>query len=166
MHNPAMSITKDKVVSIDYTLTDPAGKVLDSSKGRQPLPYLHGHGNIIPGLESQLEGKNVGDSVQVTVTPDQGYGQRDPKYVQSVSRKAFPPEVNVVVGMQFNANTPEGPRVVTVVGLTDDQVTIDGNHALAGITLRFDVKIVEVRDATAEELAHGHVHGPGGHHHH
>jgi FKBP-type peptidyl-prolyl cis-trans isomerase SlyD len=160
-----MTISKNKVVTIDYTLTNPAGEVLDTSKGQGPLPYLHGSGGIIPGLESALEGKKVGDSLQVTVEPDQAYGQRDPAMVQPVARKMFPANANVSVGTKFQAQTQHGPRVVTVVGVNGDEVTIDANHPLAGVTLKFDVRVVGIRDATAEELSHGHVHGPGGHHH-
>lgn len=160
-----MAIAKDKVVSIDYTLTGNDGQVLDTSQGREPLNYLHGAGNIIPGLESALEGKNEGEQVNVSIPPDQAYGQRDERMVQAVPRAAFQGVADIKAGMQFQANTQAGPRVITVVGVEGDQVTIDANHPLAGATLNFDVKIVTVRDATTEELSHGHVHGPGGHQH-
>jgi FKBP-type peptidyl-prolyl cis-trans isomerase SlyD len=160
-----MNISKDKVVSIDYTLTGTDGQVLDTSQGREPLNYLHGAGNIIPGLESALEGKNQGDQVNVSIPPDQAYGQRDEKMVQAVPRTSFQGVADIKPGMQFQANTNAGPRVITVVGVEGDNVTIDANHPLAGATLNFDVKIVGVRDASAEELSHGHVHGPGGHQH-
>jgi FKBP-type peptidyl-prolyl cis-trans isomerase SlyD len=161
-----MIIGKDTVVTMDYTLTDTAGKVLDSSNGAEPLSYLHGAGNIIPGLEQAMEGKNVGDTVKATVPPEQGYGVRREELVAPVQRKSFGGIKEIKPGMQFQANTEHGPRVVTVVSVTDDEVTIDANHELAGKTLVFDVKIVNVRAATAEEVAHGHAHGPGGHHHH
>ena len=160
-----MNIAKDKVVSIDYTLTDDGGKVLDSSSGREPLAYLHGAGNIIPGLESALEGKGRGDQLNVSIKPPDAYGDRDDRMIQAVPRTAFGGAQNIEPGMQFQANTPAGPRVITVVGVEDDQVTVDANHPLAGQTLNFDVKVVDVRDATAAELEHGHVHGPGGHQH-
>jgi len=160
-----MQVGKDKIVHIDYTLTGNDGKVLDSSDGREPLAYLHGAGNIIPGLESALEGKNQGDQVNVQVPPEQAYGNHDEKMVQAVPRTAFQGVPQIEPGMQFQANTPGGPRVITVVGVEGDQVTIDANHPLAGQTLNFDVKVVDIRDATAEELTHGHAHGQGGHQH-
>ncbi len=159
-----MGIGKDKVVSINYTLRDDDGKVIDTSEGREPLAYLHGARNIVPGLEAALEGKNIGDQVHVAVEPAGGYGDRDDRMVQTVPRAAFG-ENKVETGMQFQAQTPAGARVVTVVDVQGDEVTVDGNHPLAGRTLNFDVTIVEVRDATPEEREHGHVHGPGGHHH-
>jgi FKBP-type peptidyl-prolyl cis-trans isomerase SlyD len=160
-----MNVAKDKVVTIDYTLTGPSGDVIDSSQGREPLPYLHGAGNIIPGLENALEGKNAGDQLTVEVAPEQGYGPRDPQLVQPVPRDRFQGAAEIKPGMQFHANTPAGPRVVTVVGVDEKNVHIDANHPLAGVPLKFDVKVVGVRDASPEELSHGHVHGPGGHHH-
>ena len=160
-----MAIEKDKVVSIDYTLTGDNGQVLDSSQGREPLAYLHGAGNIIPGLESALEGKDAGDELNVQIPPDQAYGPRDERMVQPVPRAAFQGVPDIQPGMQFQANTNAGTRLITVVDVAGDQVTIDANHPLAGATLNFDVKIVNVRDATEQEKSHGHVHGPGGHQH-
>jgi FKBP-type peptidyl-prolyl cis-trans isomerase SlyD len=161
-----MQIAPKKVVRIDYTLTDTAGAVIDSSKGHEPLPYLHGASNIVPGLEAALDGKQAGDTVKVTVQPDQAYGKRDETLVQDVPRSRFPNGADIKPGMQFQAHTPNGARVVTIVSATNDSVKIDANHPLAGKPLTFDVTVVDVRDATEEELAHGHVHGPGGHHHH
>jgi FKBP-type peptidyl-prolyl cis-trans isomerase SlyD len=162
-----MQIAKNSVVSIIYTLTNSEGKVLDSNKGGDALPYLHGHGGIIPGLEKQLEGKVKGDSLKVTVTPEEGYGVRDEKLVQKVPASAFKGLPDVKVGKQFQGRTPEGhTTVVTITAIGPDEITIDANHALAGVTLHFDITIADVRAATKEELAHGHVHGPGGHHHH
>ena len=160
-----MAVGKDKIVSIDYTLTGDDGNVLDSSKGREPLQYLHGAGNIIPGLESALEGKGEGDQVNISIPPGQAYGERDEKMVQPVPRSAFQGVQDIQPGMQFQANTQAGPRVVTIVDVNSDQVTVDANHPLAGQTLNFDVKVVGVRDATPQELEHGHAHGPGGAHH-
>jgi len=160
-----MQIAKDKVVSIDYTLTGAGGEVIDSSQGQEPLTYLHGAGNIVPGLERALEGKSAGDEVDATVPPDQGYGQHNPALVQPVPRAQFPGVTDIAVGMQFQAQTNHGPRVVTVVGVDPDTVTVDANHPLAGETLSFAVKVVDVRDASQQELDHGHAHGPGGHHH-
>ncbi len=160
-----MRVESRKVVKIDYTLTNPAGTVIDTSTGGEPLPYLHGAGNIIPGLEAALDGKETGDAVNVTIQPDQAYGLRDVNLIQDVPRNRFPANVDIKAGTQFQANTPQGARVVTVVSADENSVKIDANHPLAGMPLNFDVKIVEVRDATAEELSHGHAHGAGGHHH-
>jgi len=160
-----MKIDKHSVVSFDYTLTDPQGKVIDSSKGQQPLTYLHGTGGIIPGLESELAGKSAGDSLTVVVPPEKAYGNKDAKMIQAVPRTAFQGVDKIEPGMQFQAQSPQGPRVVTVLSVTPDEVTVDANHPLAGVELKFDVTIVSVRAATEEELDHGHVHGPGGHHH-
>ena len=161
-----MQITKHKVATIDYTLTNPEGQVLDSSKGAQPLSYIHGVGGIIPGLESALEGKASGEKLTVTIPPEQAYGARNEQLVQSVPRKAFQGVQNVTPGMQFRAQGPDGQmQVVRVVAVDGDTIQVDANHPLAGVTLKFDVDVVSVREATQDELAHGHVHGPGGHHH-
>ena len=161
-----MNVAKDKVVTIDYTLTGDGGDVLDSSQGGEPLTYLHGAGAMIPGLETALEGKSAGDAVKAVVPPDQAYGQKDPSLVQPVPRDRFSGVPDVRPGMQFTAEGKSGSRVVTVVSVDDRNVTVDANHPLAGQTLNFDVTVVDVRDATSEELSHGHAHGPGGHHHH
>lgn len=153
------------VVSIHYTLTSDGGETLDSSAGREPLAYLHGAGNIIPGLESALVGKGVGEKLKVSIAPAEAYGLRDDALVQVVPRDAFGGAPDLEVGMQFQARTPDGIRVVTIVDVAGDEITLDGNHPLAGETLHFDVEIVEVRAATDEEMAHGHAHGEGGHHH-
>ena len=163
-----MQIGKNKVVAIDYTLTNPAGEVLDTSQGAEPLTYLHGVGGIIPGLERALEGKSAGEQVKVTVPPEQAYGVREEALVQDLPRKMFgDPGRPITPGMQFQGRTDRGTHVVTIVGVSTDgeTVRIDANHALAGQTLVFDVKVVDVRDATQEEIDHGHAHGPGGHHH-
>lgn len=160
-----MQIAKNVVVQIHYTLKNDAGDVLDSSQGTDPLAYLQGHGNLISGLESALEGKQAGDQLNVSIAPKDGYGERDESLIQDVPRSAFQGVDKVEVGMQFHADSNHGPRLVTVTKVSDKTVTVDGNHPLADQTLHFDVQIVEVRAATAEELSHGHVHGPGGHHH-
>jgi FKBP-type peptidyl-prolyl cis-trans isomerase SlyD len=160
-----MKIEKDKVVSIEYTLRDDGGNVLDSSDGREPLAYLHGNGNLIPGLESQLEGRAANEALKVSIPPAEGYGEFDAAQIVSVPRDQFAGVADLAVGMQFTASGPEGERVVTVTKIESDTITVDGNHPLAGQTLNFDVKIVDVREATADELSHGHVHGAGGHHH-
>lgn len=161
-----MQIAQDKVVLIHYTLTNDAGETIDSSSGGDPLAYIHGQGNLIPGLEKALEGKQAGDKLNVKVGPAEGYGVRDDKLLQQVPKRQFG-GANLQPGMQFHAQTSQGhARVVTVVRIQGDMVTVDGNHPLAGENLNFDVEVTEVRDATQEELEHGHVHGPGGHHHH
>jgi FKBP-type peptidyl-prolyl cis-trans isomerase SlyD len=160
-----MQIANQRVVTIDYTLTDERGEVLDTSKGQEPLTYIHGSGNIIPGLETALLGKAAGDSLKVTVPAADGYGERDEELVQDVPRDRFPGS-DIEVGMRFHAQGSDGSQVVTVVAVDDRKVTVDGNHPLAGMNLAFDVKVLEVRDATAEELAHGHIHGEGDEHHH
>ena len=160
-----MSIETNHVVSIHYTLKGDAGEVIDSSLGGQPLAYLHGHGNLVPGLERELTGKSAGDKLQVKIPPADGYGEYDPQLVQRVPRRAVKGVANVRVGMRLQAQTGQGPRPVTVTHITGDMVTLDCNHPLAGKHLNFDVEIAAVRAATEEELSHGHVHGPDGHHH-
>jgi FKBP-type peptidyl-prolyl cis-trans isomerase SlyD len=160
-----MQIAADKVVQIHYTLTNDEGEILDSSEGQEPLAYLHGFGNIIPGLENALTGRVVGDKFQVTIPPEEAYGLRDDELVQAAPRGAFQGVPEVLPGMQFHAESPDGIQLVTVIDVDGDNVILDGNHPMAGITLNFDVEVTEIRDATAEELDHGHVHGPHGHHH-
>lgn len=160
-----MQAGDNKVVLIHYTLTSDTGEVLDTSDGREPLAYLHGFGNIIPGLENALAGKQAGDKLKVSIPPAEAYGVREDGLVQVVPRAAFGGAPDLEVGMQFQAQTPEGVRVVTIVDIEGDNITLDGNHPLAGETLHFAVEITQVREPTDEELAHGHVHGEGGHHH-
>ncbi len=160
-----MQIAQDSVALIDYTLTNDAGDVIDSSQGGEPLAYLHGHRNIIPGLENALAGKVVGDSLKVSVAPAEGYGELNPALLETVPRNLFQGVDTIEVGMQFQAQTAQGMQVITVKAVDGDEVTVDGNHPLAGQTLHFDVTVTEVRAASAEELEHGHVHGVGGHHH-
>ena len=163
--NVAEQVVADKkVVLIHYTLKNDEGEVIDSSEGHDPLGYLHGQGNIVAGLESALEGQKVGAKLNVSVEPAEGYGEYDESLVQPVPREQFG-DHEVSIGQQFHADTAVGPRIVTVVAMEGEEVIIDANHELAGMNLNFDVEVVEVRDASAEELDHGHVHGPGGHHH-
>jgi FKBP-type peptidyl-prolyl cis-trans isomerase SlyD len=159
-----LSIKTDSVVSLHYTLKDDAGEVIDRSAPGHPLAYLHGHGNLVPGLERELEGKNSGDQFSVTVPPADGYGEYSAALVEKVPRRALKGLTKISVGMRLQAQTPQGPRALTVTHVMGDMVTLDGNHPLAGKNLNFDIAIEEVREATEEELAHGHVHGPGGHH--
>ena len=160
-----MTITRDSVVTIHYTLKDDDGAVIDSSAAGEPLAYLHGHGNIVPGLERELTGRNAGDKVSVRVAPAEGYGEYDQRLVQSVPRRALHGIKDVQPGMHLRAQTEQGPRAITVTRVAGDMVTLDGNHPLAGKHLNFDIQIEDVRPATEEELSHGHVHGHGGHHH-
>jgi FKBP-type peptidyl-prolyl cis-trans isomerase SlyD len=156
-----MQITKDKVASIHYTLTNTAGTVIDSSAGREPLTYLHGAGNLIPGMEMGLEGKVVGNKFDLKIKPEDGYGVKHEQLIQQVPRTNFGDQ-KIEVGMQFQTNRGS---VVTVTKVGLESITVDGNHPLAGEELHFKVEVMEVRNATADEIAHGHVHGPGGHHH-
>ena len=160
-----MPIARDSVVTIHYILKDDAGEVIDSSSSGEPLAYLHGHGNIVPGLERELTGRDVGEKVSVKVPPAEGYGEYDKGLVQSVPRRALRGIKDVREGMHLHAQTEEGPRTVTVTRVAGDMVTLDGNHPLAGKNLNFDIQIEDVRQATEEELSHGHVHGAHGHHH-
>jgi FKBP-type peptidyl-prolyl cis-trans isomerase SlyD len=160
-----MQVAKHAVVSIDYTLTAPDGEVLDSSEGGEPLAYVHGTDALIPGLEAELEGKVKGTRFDVFVDPAQGYGERDESLVHKVERQKLPPGIELELGLQLQARGPEGDLIVTVIALEGERVTLDGNHPLAGMRLHFVGEIKDVRAATREELAHGHVHGAGGHHH-
>jgi FKBP-type peptidyl-prolyl cis-trans isomerase SlyD len=158
-----MQVTQNAAVFIHYTLRDDAGKTLDSSAGGDPLGYLHGNGALIPGLERELEGKSAGDRVTVRIAPEDAYGEYDDSLVQRVPRRSLKDIPNLRVGMRLQAQSERGTRVVMVTQIVGDMVTIDGNHPLAGQHLNFDVEVTDVRAATEEELAHGHVHGPGGH---
>jgi FKBP-type peptidyl-prolyl cis-trans isomerase SlyD len=150
---------------IHYTLKDEDGGVIDSSAGSDPLAYIQGHGNLVTGLEKALEGKQEGSSLAVSVQPEDGYGKYDAALIQRVPKRTLQGSGEVKKGMQFQARTPDGMRLFTVTGVMGDMVTLDGNHPLADKTLHFDVQIVSVREATTEELEHGHVHGAVGHHH-
>lgn len=159
------TIANDMVVSLHYTLTNDKGEVLDKSSDA-PLSYLHGHHNIIAGLENALLGKQAGDELTVSVAPQDAYGEYLAEAVQEVPRSNFQGVDNIQAGMQFQTQTEDGHvMLVTVKEANDDMVIVDGNHPLAGVPLTFEVKIVEVRPATQEELSHGHAHGAGGHHH-
>ena len=161
-----MTIAANKAVSIEYTLTNDDGDVIDSSAGGAPLVYLQGAGNIIPGLEKALEGKAVGEELTVTVEPEDAYGEYSAELVSTLSASMFEGVDQLEVGMQFHASAPDGQmQIVTIRDLDGDDVTVDGNHPLAGQRLNFKVKVVAVRDASEEEVAHGHVHGEGGHQH-
>lgn len=156
-----------RVVSFHYTLKDKDGKVLDSSQGNEPMTYLEGSGQIIPGLEEALKAAQSGDKKHVPVKAAEAYGEHDKSLVFDVPRTQFPPGEQIEVGMKFRAGSADEPSpVFTVMNLTDSHISVDGNHPLAGQDLFFDVEVTDVRDATLEEIKHGHAHGPGGHHHH
>jgi FKBP-type peptidyl-prolyl cis-trans isomerase SlyD len=160
-----MQLTRHKVGIINYTLTDKEDNILDESKDSS-FAYLHGAQNIIPGLEKALEGKQVGDEVSVDVEPEDAYGERNLEMIQRVPKEMFPEEVEIKEGMQFHAQSSSGqPVIVTIDSIDGEEIVVDGNHPMAGKHLHFDVEIMEVRDATEEEISHGHVHGEGGHDH-
>jgi len=165
-----MQVQANSVVSIHYKLTNRDGDVIDSSEGRDPLVYLHGHGQLVPGVEGALLGKSVGDKFDAVVPPAEGYGERDPRLDLALTPEAFPEEARPELkpGLQFQSHHPDGGEqvvVFTIVDVQEDRVLATGNHQLAGVELHFALEVMEVRDATEEELTHGHAHGPGGHHH-
>ena len=162
-----MRIGLNSVVEIEYTLRDEEGETIDASGSEDLLTYLHGHGSLVPGVERALEGKTAGDALRFTVTPADGYGEYDEEAVQVVSKSEFPPDTDLTEGLEFFVEDPQGnPRPVSILAIEGDAVSLDFNHPLAGVPLDFEITIRTVRDATAEELAHGHVHGAGGEHHH
>ena len=161
-----MQIAKHTVVSMEYVLKNQQGEVLDQTSEGEAFSFIHGTGSIISGLEDALEGKQAGDDLEVNIPPEQAYGERDDSQQQQVPRTQFENPDEIQVGMMFHTQTPEGNvSVVTVVHTDAEHITVDANHPLAGETLNFNVKVLEVREATPEELDHGHVHGPGGHEH-
>ncbi len=160
-----MQVADNLAVSIHYTLTNDEGEVIDTSEGDEALAYLHGYGNIISGLESALTGKAVGDKFKVRIDAEDAYGEIEDDRVQIVSIEMFEGVDELEVGMQFHADVTSGPGVITIINIDGDDITIDGNHPLAGVPLTFDVEVVDIRPATDEEISHGHIHGAGGHHH-
>jgi FKBP-type peptidyl-prolyl cis-trans isomerase SlyD len=161
-----MKIAKDRVVELEYRLHLGDGHVIDSSQPGQPLSYLHGRGQIVPGLEGALEGLDVGEAKQVVVAPAQGYGEHDARGLQEVPRTMFPANAELRPGMRLAAQTDSGEVIpIGIHEVKGQTVVVDLNHPLAGKTLHFDVTVRGVRDATAEELTHGHAHGPHGHEH-
>lgn len=156
-----MNIEKDTVGVIEYVLTDPEGEQIDASNG-DPLAYLHGHDNLIPGLEAELEGKTTGDKFKATIPAAQGYGDRIEALVQTVPSSMFQGVEALEVGMRFEAQSEQGMHSVEVTHIEGDEITVDGNHPLAGIDLTFEVEVINVRAADEHELEHGHAHGPGG----
>jgi FKBP-type peptidyl-prolyl cis-trans isomerase SlyD len=160
-----VKIEKNRVVQIHYTLKDDQGEILDSSIDHDPLPYIHGVGALIPGLEKELLGKVAGDKFTTIISPADGYGVYDEDQVFQVSADGFEEEDELELGMQVQIDTENGPAVGTVTEIEGEEVTIDLNHPLAGVSLHFEVEVVEVRAATKQELDHGHVHSGGAHHH-
>lgn len=160
-----MNVTKEHVVSINYTLKNDDGQVMDSSTDGNPLVYLHGVGQIIPGLEKALEGKTTGDKLNVTIPPEEAYGPKNDQMIQTVPKSEFQDADTIEVGVQFQADTEVGPMIFTVIEVKENEFVLDGNHPLAGMTLHFEVEVSEIRAASKEEIEHGHVHGPGGHDH-
>ena len=160
-----MQVADNMAVSIHYTLTNDDGEILDSSIGDQPLVYLHGTGNIISGLEDALYGKTVADKFKVRIAAKDAYGEKNDEMVQVIPRDMFEGIDELEVGMQFHADVSSDSGQVTIINIDGDDITIDGNHSLAGMPLTFDVEVVEIRPATKEEAEHGHIHGAGCHHH-
>ena len=161
-----MKIEKDRVVRFHYAVAEAGQAPMESSKDvGEPLAILFGHGQIIPGLEKAMLGRSVGDAFDVVVAPEEGYGEPNEMLVQVVPRAAFQGVEELAVGMEFQAHTPQGPMSVAIAKIEGDEVTVDGNHPLAGRTLHFAIEVTDVREASLEEVMHGHVHGEGGHHH-
>ncbi len=158
-----MKIENKRVVQIHYTLKDDQGEILDSSAGKSPLPYIHGVGALIPGLEKQLLGKQAGDKFTAVVAPADGYGEYDEEQVFEVPVSEFEGDDELELGMQIQLDTESGPAIATIVHMEEDVITLDLNHPLAGTTLNFEVEVIEVREATQQELDHGHVHTHGAH---
>lgn len=160
-----MNIEKESVVQMHYKLTNGEGLLLDSSEGREPLTYLHGKGMLIPGLESQLEGKKAGEKLKADVKADDAYGQRHQEMIHVVPKENFKGDGDLKAGLQIQIDTNEGKQMAIVTKVEGDDVTVDMNHPLAGMDLSFDIEVLKVRKATEEEISHGHVHGDGGHQH-
>jgi FKBP-type peptidyl-prolyl cis-trans isomerase SlyD len=156
-----MEITERKAVTVEYTLTNEAGKVLDSSRSREPLTYVQGLGNMISGFEAALEGKKAGDKLSFEVAPQDAYGEKDKSLLISVPKERFQNTPDLTAGMRFEVQTPNGTMVMAVDRIEEDSVILDGNHPLAGSRLHFDVEVVGVREATSEELAEAENHGHG-----
>lgn len=160
-----MTIEQHTVVSLNYTLKNSEGNIMDTSDGREPLVYLHGVGGLIPGLEEELNGKAKGDKMSVVIAPEKAYGERRDDLMRMVSKDGFQGDEEMMEGMQVQLETEQGPAIATIAQIEGNEVTLDLNHPLAGQTLYFDVEIVDLRAAEQEEIEHGHVHGAGGHQH-
>lgn len=160
-----MTVTKNKVVTLNYTLKNSEGTMLDTSEGREPLVYLHGVGGLIPGLESQLEGQAKGATLDIVVSPEDAYGKRQEDLMRVVPKSGFQGDEEMQVGMQVQMQTDQGMTIATIAKIEADDVTLDLNHPLADMELHFNVNVLDLREATTDEITHGHVHGPGGHQH-
>lgn len=160
-----MKISKNTVVSLDYTLKNSEGTILDTSNGRAPLVYLHGVGALIPGLENAIEGKIADDSLNIVIQPEDAYGTRREELLRVVPKSGFQGDEEMQVGMQVQLETEHGPMIASISKIEGEDVTLDMNHPLADMVLHFDILIKDVRMATEDEINHGHVHGEGGHHH-
>jgi len=160
-----LKISKYKAVTVHYSLSNNEGEVLDSSEEGEPLSFIHGIGALLPSLERSLEGKPVGEKIIISIEPEDAYGLRDESLVHTVTRDAFGDVDKLEVGMCFQSSEGQEAEGITISRINGDQITVDGNHPLAGVVLNFDIDILSVRDATEEELKHGHIHGPDGHHH-
>lgn len=161
-----MSLEMNKVVTFNYTLKDVEGAVLDSTANKEPLTFISGTSQILPTLEEALGGILIGGKKNVKIAAAEAYGEYDEKAVQKIKKDQFPPEAKVEVGVRYVANSPEGGQMPFIItDVKEQEVTVDFNHPLAGKDLEFDVELVDIRDATTEEIQHGHVHGPGGNHH-
>jgi len=160
-----LRVVKDRVVRFHYQIFDAAGEVVESTRDGEPLAILHGRGNVMRGIEDALGGRMTGDRFEVTLPPEQAYGPRKDDFTQRISKKYFHQPARLKPGMTTQLSTEEGTRSVTVLKVGGKVVDVDMNHPLAGQTLKFDLDVVEVREATGEEISHRHVHGPGGHHH-
>ena len=157
-----MKIEKNKVVTIHYTLKDNNNNILDSTEGDEPMSYLHGRDNLIPGLEAELEGKEKGDKFKASIKPEDAYGERDEDMMFIIPREQFQGVPDIEVGMQFQTDSPSGPMLITISEINGDEITVDGNHPLAGETLNFEVEVTGICNATEEEIAHGHLHAHDG----
>lgn len=160
-----MKIAKNSVVTVNYTLKNDAGEIMDTSQGREPLVYLHGIGALIPGLENEIDGKSAGDKLNVVIAPEHAYGNRRDDLLRVVSKDGFQGDEELVTGMRVQLDTDQGPAIAVVSKIEGNNITLDLNHPLADMNLHFDVEILAVREAEADEIAHGHVHGEGGHQH-
>jgi FKBP-type peptidyl-prolyl cis-trans isomerase SlyD len=161
-----LEVKKGKVVTLGFVLTDDQGVELDRADRNEPFLFLHGSNQIVPGLENGLTGLTIGDKKKIVVSPAEAYGEVNPDLVLSVSNQQFPKGTEIEVGMKFVADLDGGEEAVfTIRSIAGEKVVIDANHDLAGMTLTFDIEVLDVRDPTADELAHGHAHGPGEHHH-
>ena len=160
-----MKIAEDTVVTMTYKLTDTEGTVLEQSDPDEDFAYIHGHGQLPDRLEEELEGKESGARVQITVTPEDGFGEREENQIITVPRDDFPNDEELIEGLQVEAETQDGHQIFSIVKFDEETVTLDGNHPYAGMTLSFDVTVKEIREASESEVEHGHAHN-GDHHHH